>query len=91
MNKLQARRMNPRDDLSQLPTREPPAPVSGNAFVYILACSDGAVLGIEGLLGRGRDRNVSHLQEKRAESLPTRSKPATGSALTLPIRRANLG
>ena len=35
--------MNKRDDLSHLPTREPPAPVSGNAFVYILACSDGAV------------------------------------------------
>ena len=35
--------VNPREDLSQLPTREPPAPVSGNAFVYILACSDGAV------------------------------------------------
>ena len=35
--------MNQRDDLSQFPTREPPAPVSGNAFVYILACSDGAV------------------------------------------------
>jgi putative endonuclease len=32
-----------RDDLSRLPTREPPAPVSGNAFVYILACSDGAL------------------------------------------------
>ena len=39
----EARRMNQRDDLSQIPTREPPAPVSGNAFVYILACSDGAV------------------------------------------------
>ena len=35
--------MNPRDDLSQLPTREPPAPVSGNAFVYILVCLDGAI------------------------------------------------
>ena len=35
--------MNQREDLSHLPTREPPAPVSGNAFVYILACSDGAV------------------------------------------------
>jgi putative endonuclease len=32
-----------RDHLSQLQTREPPAPVSGNAFVYILARSDGAV------------------------------------------------
>ena len=35
--------MNQRDDLSNLPTQEPPAPVRGNAFVYILACSDGAV------------------------------------------------
>jgi putative endonuclease len=35
--------MNQRDDLSHLPTREPPAPVSGNSFVYILACLDGAV------------------------------------------------
>ena len=35
--------MNQRDDLSHLPMRQPPAPVSGNAFVYILACSDGAV------------------------------------------------
>jgi GIY-YIG catalytic domain len=35
--------MNQRDDLSHLPTREPPAPVAGNAFVYILACSDGAL------------------------------------------------
>jgi putative endonuclease len=43
MNKLYARRMNQQDNLSQLPTREPPAPVSRNAFVYILACSDGAV------------------------------------------------
>ena len=31
------------DDLSHLPTRGPPAPVSGSAFVYILACSDGAI------------------------------------------------
>ena len=35
--------MNHSDDISDLPTREPPAPVSGNAFVYILGCSDGAV------------------------------------------------
>ena len=32
--------MTQRDDISHLPTREPPAPVSGNAYVYILACSD---------------------------------------------------
>jgi predicted GIY-YIG superfamily endonuclease len=32
-----------RNDLSNLPTREPPAPVSGAAFVYILACSDDAL------------------------------------------------
>jgi putative endonuclease len=32
-----------RDDLSHLPTREPPAPVSGNAFIYILACPDSAI------------------------------------------------
>jgi putative endonuclease len=31
------------DDLSHLPTREPPVPVSGKAFVYILACPDGAI------------------------------------------------
>jgi predicted GIY-YIG superfamily endonuclease len=36
-------RMNQQDDLSQLPTREPPAPVGGSAFVYILACSGGAM------------------------------------------------
>ncbi len=35
--------MTQRDDLSYLPTREAPAPVSGNGFVYILACSDGAI------------------------------------------------
>jgi putative endonuclease len=35
--------VNQRHDLSYLATREPPAPVSGNAFVYVLACSDGAV------------------------------------------------
>jgi putative endonuclease len=35
--------VNNRDNLCHLPTREPPAPVSGNAFVYILACLDGAV------------------------------------------------
>jgi putative endonuclease len=35
--------VNQRHDLSYLATREPPAPVSGNAFVYILACSDGAI------------------------------------------------
>ena len=35
--------MNQRDELSHLPTREPPAPVTGNAFVYIPACSDGAI------------------------------------------------
>jgi predicted GIY-YIG superfamily endonuclease len=35
--------MNRQNDLSDLPTLDPPAPVSGNAFVYILACSDGAV------------------------------------------------
>jgi hypothetical protein len=32
-----------RYDLSQLPTGEPPSPVSESAFVYILACSDGAI------------------------------------------------
>jgi putative endonuclease len=31
------------DHLSHLPTREPSAPVTGAAFVYILACSDGAL------------------------------------------------
>ena len=35
--------MNHSDDLSHLATREPPAPVSGKAFVYILGCSDGGV------------------------------------------------
>jgi putative endonuclease len=31
------------DDLSNLPTRESPPPVTGTAFVYILACSGGAL------------------------------------------------
>ena len=45
--------MSHRDDLSQLPTREPPAPLGGNAFVYILACSDGALyIGSAGDLAR---------------------------------------
>ena len=35
--------MTQRDDLRHLPTREAPTPVSGNAFVYILACPDGAI------------------------------------------------
>jgi putative endonuclease len=35
--------VNQLDNLSDLPTQEPPAPVNGTAFVYILACSDGAV------------------------------------------------
>jgi len=35
--------MNHSDDLSHLPTQDPPAAVSGNAFIYILACSDGAL------------------------------------------------
>src|SRR5271165_6380647 len=35
--------MNQRDDLSHLPTLEPPAPLRGNAFVYILACSESAL------------------------------------------------
>jgi hypothetical protein len=29
--------------LSHLPTLEPPPSVTGKAFVYILACSDGAL------------------------------------------------
>jgi putative endonuclease len=32
-----------RSDICNLPTLEAPAPVSGNTFVYILACSDGAL------------------------------------------------
>ena len=32
-----------RDDLTYLPSLEPPPAVSGHAFVYILACSDGAL------------------------------------------------
>lgn len=32
-----------RDDLICLPTLEPPSPVDGQAFVYILACSDAAL------------------------------------------------
>jgi putative endonuclease len=35
--------VNQRDDLPPLPTLEPPSPVSGTAFVYILACLDGAI------------------------------------------------
>jgi putative endonuclease len=35
--------VNQLDNLSHLATLEPPAPVSGSVFVYILACSDGAV------------------------------------------------
>jgi hypothetical protein len=58
--------MNQRDDLSQLPTREPPAPVSGNAFVYILACSDGAVY--VGSAGDVAKRLAEH-GDQRAQSL----------------------
>ncbi|MBV8279317.1 MAG: GIY-YIG nuclease family protein [Verrucomicrobia bacterium] len=32
-----------RDDLSYLPTLEPPPAVSQQAFIYILSCSDGAL------------------------------------------------
>jgi predicted GIY-YIG superfamily endonuclease len=32
-----------RDDLTHLPTLEPPPPVDGRAFVYILAGSDAAL------------------------------------------------
>jgi putative endonuclease len=32
-----------RDDLTYLPSLEPPPAVSGHAFVYILLCSDGAL------------------------------------------------
>ena len=32
-----------RDDLTYLPTLEPPPPVDGRVFVYILACSDAAL------------------------------------------------
>jgi hypothetical protein len=32
-----------RDDLAYLSTLEPPPAVRGQAFVYILACSDGAL------------------------------------------------
>ena len=35
--------MTHRDDHSRLPTRESPAPVTGTAYIYILACSDGAI------------------------------------------------
>ena len=35
--------MNQLDNLSDFPTREPPPPVKGTAFVYILACLDGAI------------------------------------------------
>ena len=32
---------NRREDVSRLPTREPPGAVRDSAFVYILACADG--------------------------------------------------
>ena len=35
--------MNKWDDLTYLPNLDPPPTVSGHAFVYILACSDGAL------------------------------------------------
>ncbi len=35
--------MNKLDDLSYLPTLDPPPPVSRHAFVYMLACPDGAL------------------------------------------------
>jgi putative endonuclease len=31
------------DDLSYLPTLQPPSSTAGHAFVYVLACSDGAL------------------------------------------------
>jgi len=34
---------HPEGDLLQFPTRETPAPASGSAFVYILACADGGI------------------------------------------------
>ena len=35
--------MSKRDELPYLPTLQPPQPVAGYAFVYILACSDDAL------------------------------------------------
>jgi putative endonuclease len=35
--------VNQLSDLSHLPTLEPPTPVNGKAFVYIIACSDGSI------------------------------------------------
>ena len=48
-----------RDDLTYLPTLEPPPATSGHAFVYILACSDGALyVGSAGDLASGFDNMV---------------------------------
>ena len=57
--------MNQRDDLSQLPTREPPAPLRGNAYVYILACSDRAVY--VGTAGDVAKRLAEHRGSKGAK------------------------
>jgi hypothetical protein len=48
-------------------------------------------LSIEGLLGQGRNRNVSAVGENQAKSLQDIPSAQTGFALMIPIRRANLG
>ena len=52
--------MPQRNDLSDLPTREPPPPLSGNVFLYILACSDGG-------LYVGRARSAGDVAKRLAE------------------------
>jgi hypothetical protein len=64
INKRNASNVNQRDDLSHLPTREPPAPLSGSVFVYILACSDGAVY--VGSAGDVANRLAEHGRPKDA-------------------------
>jgi putative endonuclease len=55
-----------RDDLTCLETLEPPSPVDGRAFVYILACSDAALY--IGSTGDLRGRLDQHGGPKGAKS-----------------------
>ncbi len=63
------------NNLSYLPTQEAPEPISGAAFVYILACSDGALyIGSTGNVAKPLAEHASDLSKQQHIERPALSK-----------------